>query len=44
MRSQIKRLFFWSIEESRIFRLAKYAGFELATTIDGMQFFIGDIK
>lgn len=42
-RSETNRLLFWSIKESRIFRLAEFAGFKLAATVDGMQFFIGDI-
>jgi len=42
-RSQTQRLFFWSIKESRIYKLAEYAGFKLVATVDGMQFFIGNI-
>ena len=42
-RSQTNRLLFWSIKESRIFRLAEFAGFKLVATVEGMQFFIGDI-
>lgn len=44
IRSQTQRLFFWSIKDSRIFRLAEYAGFKLAATVNGMQFFIGNIN
>ncbi len=43
-KSNTQRLFFWSIKDSRIFNLAKYTGFKLAATVDGMQFFIGDIN
>ena len=43
-RSQTSRLFFWSIKESRIYKLAQYAGFKQVANIAGMQFFIGDVK
>ena len=43
-RSQTSRMFFWSIKESRIYKLAQYAGFKQVANIAGMQFFIGDVK
>ena len=43
-RAETSRLFFWSIKESRIYKLAQYAGFKQVANIAGMQFFIGDVK
>lgn len=43
-RSQNNRLFFWSIKESRIYKLAQYVGFTQIADIAGMQFFIGNVK
>lgn len=43
-RSNTNRLFFWSIKESRIFKLAQFAGFKLVDTVGEIQFFIGDIN
>ena len=43
-RSKTSRLFFWSIKESRIYKLAQYAGFKQVADIAGMQFFIGDVR
>jgi len=42
-RTNTSRVFFWSIENTRVFKLAERAGFELAATENGMQFFIGNI-
>ena len=44
IKSKTQRLFFWSIENTRINNLAKFSGFNLLTTIKGMQFFMGDIN
>lgn len=43
-RSETSRLLFWSIKESRIYKLAQYAGFKQVADIAGMQFFIGNVQ
>ncbi len=42
-RTQTRRVFFWSIGGTRIYRLAERAGFQLAAEVFGMQFFIGNL-
>jgi len=43
-RTKTDRVFFWSIENTRVFKLAERAGFRLAATDNKMQFFIGELK
>ncbi len=43
-RTNINKVFFWSIENTRVFKLAERAGFKLVATKSGMQFFIGELK
>ena len=43
-RCQNNRLFFWSIADSRVFRLAERAGFDMVADINGLQFFYGDLN
>lgn len=40
-RSKVPRIFFWSIEDTRIYRLAMRASCQLVANVGRMQFFIG---
>ncbi len=43
-RTKIKRVLFWSISGTRVYRLAERADFKWVAEIEGMQFFIGDFE
>lgn len=44
IRTGINKVFFWSVEGTRISSLATRAGIDLATTSKGIQFFIGQLN
>jgi len=43
-RTGVHRVLYWSIQDTRIHRLAERAGHELIAEVDGMQFFSGNLR